>query len=147
MSFGLVAAAGIGLIGGIMSSGAQQDQAKQNNQYTQQDQELNFQRQAWLAQQQREWQLQDRQFKAQSIAEFAGDWGGNQSNITPANQNAEMGSLDQFDPNKLGSVGATPPPGSSASAPPASAAPPLSQLDPNKAAPPMIQPGAGGGVY
>lgn len=135
--WGMVAVAGAGLIGGVMSSGAQQDAAKQQNQYSQQDQELNFQRQAWLAQQQREWQLQDRQFKAQSIAEFAGDWGGNQSNITPANQNAEMGSLDQFDPNKLGSVGATPPPVA-----PGSSAPPLSQLDP-KAAPPKVLPGPG----
>ena len=107
MSWGIVASAGIGLIGGMMNSGAQQSEQQQQNQYTQQDQELNFQRQAWLAQQQRAWQLQDRQFKQQSIAEFRGDWGHNQDNIKPVNQDKELASLDQFDPNKLGSVGPT----------------------------------------
>lgn len=136
MTWGAVAIGGATLIGGVLSSGAQQDAAQQQNQYTQQDQELNFQRQAWLAQQQREWQLQDRQFKQQSIAEFANYKGGkDQSGITPATQNNLMGTLDQFDPNKLGSVGA-----------------PLSQLAPPGATGAGL-PGdpnhvmAGGGVY
>lgn len=130
----------VGVIGGAMASKSAAKTSQQNNQYSKEDQELNFQRQAWLAQQQRAWQLQDRQFKAQSIAGFAKF--GAPSGITPPNQDAELAGLNQFDPNKLGSIGKPapqqPPPGQTAQPQPLS---PLGQLDPRA---PIH---AGGGVY
>lgn len=92
------------LVSSYASSKSQSSQQKQQEQNTKEDNELNFQRQAWLAQQQRLWQLQDRKYKQNAIAGFKGQWdtGGD---IKPPNQDAEMGQLDQFDPNKLGSIG------------------------------------------
>jgi hypothetical protein len=90
-----------------MSSKASSGAAKDQNKLSAQEDELNFQRQAWLAQQQRMWQLQDRAYKQQAIAGFSKF--GKQSGITPPNQNAEMSQLDNFDPNKLGSVGGATP--------------------------------------
>lgn len=103
MAWAMVGAAAVSVVGGYMSSKAQSGAQKDQNKLTQQDEELNFQRQAWLAQQQRQWQLQDRAYKQQAIAGFSKY--GKASGITPPNQNAEMSQLDNFDPNKLGSVG------------------------------------------
>ena len=113
--WGAVIAVGGGLLAGAASGASQAATSKQNNQYSQEDQELNFQRQDWLAQQQRLWQLQDRAYKQQAISGFSKF--GVASGITPPNQNAQMAGLDNFDPNKLGSVSPT-------------AAPPLGQLNP-----------------
>lgn len=113
------------LLAGAASGAEQSANQKDMNKLTEQDQELNFQRQDYLAQQQRLWQLQDRQFKQQSIAGFSSFW--NPSGVTPPNQDAQMGSLDQFDPNKLGTVG----PAGNAPAAPATA--PLGQLAPPRA--------------
>lgn len=104
MSWVAVGATAVSVVGGYMSSKASSGAAKDQNKLSAQEDELNFQRQAWLAQQQRMWQLQDRAYKQQAIAGFAKY--GKQSGITPPNQNAEMSQLNNFDPNKLGSVGA-----------------------------------------
>lgn len=119
--WGAAIAVGGSLISGYMSSKAQKGAAKDNAELNAQEDELNFNRQAWLAQQKRLWQLQDRQYKQQAIAGFQGQWdkGGD---IKPPNQNAEMSQLDNFDPNKLGALSGTP-------------APPLAQLAPQRPQP------------
>ena len=127
--WGLAAAAGISVIGGAISGSAQASNQKDMTQAqinAQADQsELNFERQDWLAQQQRAWQLQDRQYKQQAIAGFSKDWA--PSGITPPNQNAELAQLNQFDPNKLGSV-TTPNYGATGAVAPATTPSPLGQL-------------------
>ena len=124
MTWIAVASIGASVIGGIAQSKSAAKTAQQNNQYSKEDMELNFQRQAWLAQQQRAWQLQDRQFKADSIAGFSKF--GAPSGITPPNQNAELSQLDQFDPNKLGSISAPGATGATGAAPQPNS--PLSQF-------------------
>lgn len=130
--WGAAIAVGGSLLAGAASGAAQSHAQDKQNQLTQEDQELNFQRQDYLAQQQRLWQLQDRQYKQQSIGGFDKFW--TPSGVTPPNQNAQMGQLDTFDPNKLGSVGPLPAaPGAGATA----ALPPLGQLAPPRTTIPM----------
>lgn len=119
--WGAAIAVGGSLISGYMSSKAAKGTAKDNAQLSAQEDELNFNRQAWLAQQQRLWQLQDRQYKQKAIAGFKGQWGAG-GDIVPPNQDAEMGQLDKFDPNKLGALSPQ-------------AAPPLAQLAPQRPQP------------
>lgn len=90
--------------GSLLSGMAQSKSQKAQQQASEQDQELNFQRQAWLAQQQRAWQLQDRQFKQQAIGGFQNMWntGGE---VKPPSQDAQLSQLDNFDPNKKGALG------------------------------------------
>lgn len=140
MSWIAIGVTAAGVVSGAMASKSAAKQSQTQNQYSKEDQELNFQRQAWLAQQQRAWQLQDRQFKAQSIAGFSKF--GAPSGITPPNQDAELAGLNQFDPNKLGSIGKpVAPPAQGATGGQPQPLSPLGQLDPRA---PIH---AGGGVY
>jgi len=142
MAWGLVAGAAITVVGGAIAGSAnaknQKQQMAQQNQYSTEDQERNFERQAWLAQQQRAWQLQDRAYKQQAIGGFSKFW--NSAGVTPPNQNDELAKLDNFDPNKLGTLGAVNYGPSSAPAPaqPPGATGPLSQLLPPRATLPRV---------
>jgi len=71
--------------------------------------ELGFQRQAWLDQQQRKWNLEDRKYKEDAIAGFRGfapDSARTFNGVAvqaPAPTNT--GGLMNFDPNKPGALG------------------------------------------
>jgi hypothetical protein len=72
ISWGIVASVGVGIVGGIISGNDQETAAQQQAQNNKETTNLTTQRQIWLAQQQRAWDLQD---KATDRAQKAADIG------------------------------------------------------------------------
>jgi hypothetical protein len=78
--------------------------------------------------------LQDRAWKQGTIAGFSSFWNSG-GNVKPVSQAGELSQLDNFDPNKKGSVGATNWGATGAAdpgmpAPPQGATGPMNQLNP-----------------
>lgn len=105
MPWGVVATAAVAAYGSYEEQKAQ-DEARESNKELS---EMGFQRQAWLDQQQRKWNLEDRQYVEDATAGFrpfapesANTFGG-QPFQTP--QRTSTAGLAEFDPNQQGALG------------------------------------------
>ena len=111
MSWGIVAAAGIGLVGGMIQGSDQEDQQQATAQNNKDTANLTTQREIWLAQQQRKWDVQD---KATARAQKQADIGvfqkyhANAADYKPSanlfQQEADATQGPNFDPTQLGSL-------------------------------------------
>lgn len=104
MPWGVVATAAVAAYGSYEEQKAQDDARKENKELT----ELGFNRQNWLDQQQRKWNLEDRQYVEDSVAGFrqyapesATNFGGKPFQ-TP--ERTSTAGLAAFDPNKPGAI-------------------------------------------
>jgi len=73
--------------------------AKEQGQMSSEDRQKEFQRQAWLNEQARKWQLEDRAYKEDAVGNFR-DWRSKGGPAEPVATTA--GNLTQFDPNEIG---------------------------------------------
>jgi hypothetical protein len=102
--WGVVGMAAAAAYGSYEDQKAQEDARKDNKEMT----ELGFQRQAWLDQQQRKWNLEDRKYVEDATAGFRGfapEMARNMNGVqvqTPTPTSTE--GLAQFDPNKPGAI-------------------------------------------
>lgn len=114
MSWGMVAVAGAGLVGGILAGQSEEDSQEANAKNSKEMEQLRTQREIWLAQQQRKWELED---QGRSRAQKSADIGVfNQFQADPANYkpsaNLAQQASDNFkgptwDPTQLGSFSGT----------------------------------------
>ena len=105
MPWGALATAAVAAYSSYEDQKQQDKNSKDNKEMT----ELGFQRQAWLDQQQRKWNLEDRRYKEEAVGgfrnfapELAKNFNG-QPVQSPAYTNTTEG-LMNFDPNKPGSI-------------------------------------------
>lgn len=112
MTWGIVAGAAVGVVGGIIAGNDQQDAQDAQAQNNKDAAALTTQRDVWLAQQQRQWDLQD---KATTRAQKSADIGvfdkyqSDPSKYTPSanlfQQQADQAQAPTWDPTQLGTMG------------------------------------------
>ena len=108
MPWGVVATAAVAAYGSYEDQKQKEKDSKDNKEMS----ELGFQRQAWLDQQQRKWNLEDRKYKEEAVGGFrdmapdsAKTFNGKPVQ-SPAYTDTSAG-LMGFDPNKPGSINAS----------------------------------------